>query len=628
VAAPITDRLPLIVGIAAHRRLHEQGAAMLAALERQLRSIIARLKQDYLDIDTPTNIGRTPVIVVSNLVGKAHRIAESAAWSNGAGVVSPFTGVAAEAESLLKADPERDREGCIFVARYCDVLIVIGDGTGDDQEDGSPAQILAMRRRGIPLPIAATARACIDAAEIGPVIEIRVPAPGGSPDDIRVLPWGLEFMARHEESRLQRTRRDAANVGRHLLGRFAEQAVLGASDEDEQTFDSWKTFAGLVMLTKEFNVDAAGLSFTADGAAKMAEGLEWLFGIDTDPARGRPAFAGAMQLVPRWCRLYAIADTLAQRWQKRFWTDWTCLFVLAFGAILCFEVFAHLAHWLPHSLPLEEGPARAAASVAIDITLLGGYVGVLLGGYFFYRAAVKRGHQERFLDYRALAEALRVAIYWQLMGVGEESGGAVPSVADAYPIRQPSELAWVKTCLLTLEFLDHAEKTGAARPAEPTAYFWLRDLWVKGQHGYFKKSAHRNDEYAAVHEERWFAFLFGSIGFAIALILAKRGMMGVDAGYFRDHQVLHDVAIFFIGVLPAVAAAFLGYSEKLAYKAQARQYDRMRSVFAQALTHLPEKLPSGDCSRFKRLFYYLGVEAMREQADWVAIYRQRPIQPL
>jgi hypothetical protein len=625
VVAHITDRLPLIVGFAAHRRLDEQGPAVLAALARQLRSILARLKQDYLDIDTPTNIGRTPVIVVSNLVGKAHRIAEDAAWASGAAIVSPFGAMSPDlAESLLKPEPQRDREACMFVARYCHVLIAIWDGEEGDREDGAPAQIVGFRRKGIPLPDAHTARACIDAAETGSVIEIRLPAPGGPPDDIRVLPWGLEFMALHEETRWRGYGRVVANFGRHLAGYHGAPEAMSLSEGDKLAFEAWKNFAALTELTRQFNVDAAGLVATADGKANMKQGLEWLFGIDTGAVCGRPALDGATKLVPRWCELYSIADTLAQEWQRQFWKDWFWLFVLAFAAIACFEVFAHLGHWLPHWLPQWLLPGAGRDQVAAtEIVLLGAYITLLVGGFGIYLAAFVFRHQERFLDYRALAEALRVAIFWRFMGVGEDSGRAAASVADAYPIKQPSELAWVKTCLLTLEFLDYAEQPGALRPLdEKTAYGWLRDLWVVGQGNYFTKSARKHDERAAIHEHRFFALLFASIFVALTLIALIR------TGYIHHHEWPHDAVIFLIGLLPGVAAAFIGYSEKLAYKAQARQYDRMRGVFAQALAHLPEQPPPGDCARIKQLFYHLGVEAMREHAEWVAIYRQRPIQPM
>jgi len=77
-----------------------------------------------------------------------------------------------------------------------------------------------------------------------------------------------------------------------------------------------------------------------------------------------------------------------------------------------------------------------------------------------------------------------------------------------------------------------------------------------------------------------------------------------------------------------MAAALAGYAERLALMAQARQYDRMRMLFERACDLLPEKIDGETSSLVRVLYQELGVEAMRENAEWVAIYRQRPIQPL
>ena len=80
--------------------------------------------------------------------------------------------------------------------------------------------------------------------------------------------------------------------------------------------------------------------------------------------------------------------------------------------------------------------------------------------------------------------------------------------------------------------------------------------------------------------------------------------------------------------IPQTAAASTGYSERLAFKAQARQYDRMRMLFERAYELLPAEIDEASKAQALALYRELGMEAMRENAEWVAIYRQRPIQPL
>jgi len=69
------------------------------------------------------------------------------------------------------------------------------------------------------------------------------------------------------------------------------------------------------------------------------------------------------------------------------------------------------------------------------------------------------------------------------------------------------------------------------------------------------------------------------------------------------------------------------YSERLALAARARQYDRMRMLFERAGELLPERLEQANAALMHAVYLELGQEAMRESAEWVSIYRQRPIQP-
>jgi hypothetical protein len=88
----------------------------------------------------------------------------------------------------------------------------------------------------------------------------------------------------------------------------------------------------------------------------------------------------------------------------------------------------------------------------------------------------------------------------------------------------------------------------------------------------------------------------------------------------------HRIFIFLIGLLPGFAAVLAGYSERLALEAQARLYDRMRILFARAHEIL-QSHPPVEFRHIQALYGELGAEAMKESAEWVSIYRQRPIRP-
>jgi hypothetical protein len=51
-------------------------------------------------------------------------------------------------------------------------------------------------------------------------------------------------------------------------------------------------------------------------------------------------------------------------------------------------------------------------------------------------------------------------------------------------------------------------------------------------------------------------------------------------------------------------------------------------LFRRAYELLPETIDRNSAHLVQSLYRALGTEAMKENADWVAIYRQRPIRPV
>jgi hypothetical protein len=368
-------------------------------------------------------------------------------------------------------------------------------------------------------------------------------------------------------------------------------------------------------LTRKFNRDADRLAATSGGPGRVTQSIDYLF---TDPERhtlDADARAHAMELAPLWCQLYAIADTLAQDLQAQFKWDWKLLCVFGFIAFVSFAFFAHL------------GSEHKFYIVSYSLSFVVIFV-------LFARSMLGQ-HQARFLDYRALAEALRVAVYWKLLGIGsrhlDAKAGAsghdaaidtnpVGVIAHAYPIMQPSELAWVKICLRTIERLDKAEAV-PVRKVDPASHAIARRYWVLGQYAYFGRAGVRHNNLAETIEAYSLVLLILS-----PFIFAPLLLMNVMHDWYGEgHQHVFTIVI---GLLPGVAAAFSGYAERLALKAQARQYDRMRMLFERAYELLPEKIEVGTAALAHTLYHELGMEAMKENAEWVAIYRQRPIQPL
>jgi hypothetical protein len=621
----IPYRLPLVIGATGHRDLCDKD---LPDLEREVKAAIKRLKCQYLHNDP-----ETPIVVLSSLAEGGDRLIARVAMGLGAKLVAPLPMAESEyrrdfldpelrlkPDAIVEFDSLKElavakpvmrlaegntsenvrekarralqyREVGLFIVRHCHVLIALWDGDASNTATGGTAEVVRFKRDGIPLEVSESAQATLDAPEIGPVIHIVTPRTKSPDPVVTTQPWGAD------------------------PDRDGSQKV--------EQHHPWENFKLQIALTQQFNGEAAELERDPKRAPLLKKNLDSLFvDPEKDPEKripGAPACDRAMKLVPHWCKLYQFADTLAQEWQGKFRRDWIGLFSLGLLAIVIFETLTHLlfdkdwGYWLLFAY------------------------GIVFAAVFGWFSLARRGkHQERFLDYRALAEALRVAVFWKLVGIGWPPRPGSPavsatvdlssgdSVAKAYPIRQPRELDWVKTCLRTLELLDSRELPDKLKhDFETDGHPWARAFWVHGQFEFFRQRGPAHDDEAGKLLGWFFFLVILSVMFGVWLFLA--GAFGGHVIWNHDDW-RHRLFIFLIGLLPGVAAGFAGYAERLALEAQARQYDRMRALFARAHEILQSHPPVA-FRHIQALYGELGAEAMKENAEWVAIYRQRPIRP-
>jgi hypothetical protein len=650
----VPDRLPLVIGVTGHRDLRDQD---IPRLEREVAAVLASLRRDFLGKED-----ETPVILLSALAEGADRLVARVALAQGARLIAPLPmplgeylhdfepglkpGNLAEFDALLaqaiaapvmplqgvsiealRADQDKRnaqyRALGIFIVQHCHVLLALWDGNEIESSPGGSAEVVTFKRDGIPLKVSGSPHMSLDASEIGPVIEIQTPrmkAANGTVE-IFVRPWGKDVIRRHHGSTFRRTCRAAATFVAYLLWREARDERFKLPARERQELASWENFEVLIGLNRQFNEDAAFLSKRPDGSARVRQSLDTLLSdSQSHPHDSIDATKHALDVAPLWCRLHAVADALAQERQAQFKIDWILLFLAGFIAFVGFAVFSH-----------------AELSTSLQIVLLGIYFFAFLTMLGLFLHALRGRHQERYLDYRALAEALRVAVFWKILGIGSRyfdaktsDGGApdapvvdinpVGAIANAYPIQQPSELAWVKMCLRTLERLDKPDRRPSHR-IDPVGHAIAKRYWVEGQFDFYRRQGARHNERAESNEAYCSVLLLLSPFVLVPMLLYLL--------IFRhDYDWLPKAIVLLLGILPGIAAVLTGYAERLAFNAQARQYDRMRLLFERACHLLPQDMDEEAMPLAHVLYHELGVEAMRENAEWVAIYRQRPIRPL
>ena len=288
---------------------------------------------------------------------------------------------------------------------------------------------------------------------------------------------------------------------------------------------------------------------------------------------------------------YALTDGLALLYQQRTHITLLGLFFLGFAGAAVFDLYAHLEplqHWV---------------TAVVFYALLGG-----AGGLYLW--AQSREFQNRYLDYRALAEGLRILFYWRLVGIDDP-------VEDHYLGKHRGELEWIPQAIR--EIRQQANAGATAGPEFASVHqrlHWASEQWVKGQRDYFARAIKR-DEW---REQRtvWFKWGFVVVGLVLVFIslfvLHRLGLWG------------HGLLLVGAGLCPVAAALILGHAEKRALAPHIKQYDRMHHLFATEQPDLEKRLDDGDHDGARQLLHYIGCEALAENGDWVLLHRDRPIE--
>jgi len=291
---------------------------------------------------------------------------------------------------------------------------------------------------------------------------------------------------------------------------------------------------------------------------------------------------------------YAVADTLALYFQKRRRYTLITLFLVAVLAVLSFEVYAHL---LAHPFVLAIYPLSLASAISL------------------YFLAKRKDFQNKHLDYRALAEGLRVQLFWKLAGLSDE-------VADHYLRQHRTELEWIRNAVRGWNVLAEPDcvsgnPTDEARGSAAMVEFVLKH-WVEDQRAFFDRAT-RRDHGKLARRENLAQSLFG-FGLVLAVLVVALHLLLPD---FGESSHWRHLLIVVMGITPAIAAAIGGYAEKMAFSAQAKRYDWMKALFDRAANQLRLLVDRKDYSGAQQLIFDLGKEALEENGDWVMIHRER-----
>ena len=233
-------------------------------------------------------------------------------------------------------------------------------------------------------------------------------------------------------------------------------------------------------------------------------------------------------------------------------------------------------------------------------------------GFFLIAAGIqyfagRRAWNRKYLDYRALAEGLRVQFYWAAAGVTSENESKFTH--DNFLQTQDPELGWIRNVMRV---------AGTECDASPQTHaeglrFVLRE-WIgdenSGQLGYYRKKVRER-----VRKNRNTEWL-GRISLLTSVLVVLLFIVVPS----RIPEDLFDPLVVLMGALLLLYGVRQGYAHSTAEKELIKQYEFMLRIFHNAHRRLEN---ATDGAEQRQILLALGGSCLDEHAEWILMHRDR-----
>ncbi|MBS1536438.1 MAG: hypothetical protein JST20_01660 [Bacteroidetes bacterium] len=555
--------LPLVIGITGHRNIRSEDRPILATKIREFF--------EYLEISYPD----TPLLLLSPLAEGADRLAAEIAFEKDIEVIVPLPFDSELYEKDFVDSVVEFRE-MTKKAKYTFELPILAGSTYEEVSDYGLArdrqyalvgsyiarhcQILLALWDGLPLELVGSTAQVVRFKVEG------IPYPYVNQNPLDIVESGPVYhIVTPRENQFKLIEKP-----------FENKWIYPEDDIDKRT----KEFNQIFQRINQYNRDVKEFSTVLSTRKQTSK----QYVIPTETIKKLPY--SLLQTLDR----YATADVLAGFFQVRTLRTLFWLFILVF-IVVSAQVASYIATGNPWIL----------------LT----YVLGLGVAYTWYLWARRGEFEKKYLDYRALAEGLRIQLFWEI-------GGIENNVADHYMRKQKGELDWIRNAVITWSIPEEGssvEQLMYGSTVEARLQF-VGKHWITDQYNYFRKSAVRDRKKLEKLQ------LWGNIFFIVGLLLAT---LETSFDFFLTSNPLTKITLL-IGIAQVIGALLHGYSEKRLLNEQSRQYTRMGTLFSNAKRYYELKLAENEYELAQSLILDLGKEALVENGDWVLLHRERPME--
>ena len=551
-------RVPIVLGVTGHRDLSSEDVHVL---RMAIRQFFEQLQRDYLN---------SQFKLISGLAEGADRLVAEVALDLGFGLLAAlpmhqsdyeqdfeslqsleqFRHLVTKAEScfvvpqdtdLANAEQSRDLKYLAlgrYIARHSQIVVALWDGVSEQVAADGSNQILT----------------------------------GGTADVVRLCRSGkfsenTDEIVLPEITRLEHlwVRRQGRASPNGEVGQWARSIDVDGKGLYEQ---SRKRIDVVLRSIDQFNKNAETLP-----PSLTQQSRDWLLG------KNPPQEMITCLARPLAC--FAAADAAAGQRQTERARAIKWISGLAVMSIICQQVYS--------------GPDMRWGWLA-------GHIILAMLAFFLYLLHFTRDNpkEQQYLDWRSLAEALRVQVFWLASGIRS-------SVADHYLSGDRDELDWIRQAARNTT-------VGVSPMSDQKMVEWAGNAWLESQRGYFQKKSPENG-----NKVKQFSRLT-SVSFFLALVITVSTL----AAHLMD--IPDNVLNMFVlasGICFLGSAVLKTYAEQMAFEEQKNRYHVMGETYNTALARFDIHVSQNHFGRARDVLLLIGKEALTENAGWLRLHRQR-----
>lgn len=276
--------------------------------------------------------------------------------------------------------------------------------------------------------------------------------------------------------------------------------------------------------------------------------------------------------------IYAAADALAIQRQQQRVKYIRRITLVALISIFCQQVYS--------------GPDMRWFWLAGHIVLA---IAAWIAFRLFFKGKMPR--EKQFIEWRVLAEGLRVQFFWCAAGLKYVA-------SDYYRTNRLDEVNWITQSIRNVMM-----QTKLSPQSET---LWVKQAWVAAQAKYFDKAKNRDLAKVKTWNSAVLVTFCCAIVMTIVTLLAD--LLGLD-GLSLNIMVLISGMSFVVSALAKTFMSQMGFEENVS------RYERAAAIFEYAEQQIGRALAQGNDAMAQELLKVLGWEALYENAAWLQMNR-------